>query len=124
VNAEQMWVRACKTLITESGCCVSDMPIQDHLKEIFVEAVELHQLSFEASTSFLYSLYYFGQLSLIDLLLLENEQPISIDFSTFDAVLDAQKQWAERASDYQKLIVVSTPLHSVTDDLLHKFSTF
>lgn len=123
MNSEQLWTTACKTLFTETGLSISDMPIQDRLKELFVEAVELHTLSFEASTSFLYSLYYFGQLSLIDMLRMDGGHPFTFDFSSLDDVLVAQKKWAQKASDYQELMSVFNPLQLATDKLMHKFSS-
>ena len=123
MNSEQLWITACKTLITETGLSISDMPIKDRLKELFVEAVELHTLSLEASTSFLYSLYYFGQLSLIDMLRTDGERPFTFDFSSLDAVLVAQKRWAKKAGDYQQLMSVFNPLQLATDKLMHKFAS-
>lgn len=122
MNSEDLWTRASKTLINENGFCVSDMPIHAHLKEIFIEAVEPHQLSLESSVSFMYGLYYFGQLSMIDMLRLDDQTPFTFDFSSLDCVLLAQKRWAKKANDYQRLMTVYEPLMNVTDKLIRRFS--
>jgi hypothetical protein len=109
-------------LITECGVSMADMPavVQDNLKEVFVEAVEWHQLSFESSVALFYGLYYFGQVSLLELVKLNGASGTNNPYADPGPLLQAQARWAELASDYATFMAAMHPVNLVTQKLLQK----
>ena len=122
MDTHQKWVKANKMLITECGVSVADMPavVQEQLKEVFVEAVELHHLSFESSVALFYGLYYFGQVSLMEMIKLGGAQGHLAQYADPGPLLQAQARWAEHASDYATFLSAMSPVSLVTEKLLQK----
>ena len=122
MDALQKWSKANKMLITECGVSVADLPglVQENLKEVFVEAVELHRLSFESSVALFYGLYYFGQVSLMELIRLGEMQENMAHDADPAPLLQAQARWATHASDYNAFVSAMNPITQVTEKLLQK----
>ena len=122
MDAQQRWAKANKMLITECGVSMADMPtvVQDQLKDVFVETVELHQLSFESSVALFYGLYYFGQVSLMELIKLGGAHKHLVQYADPGPLLTAQARWAEDATDYTTFLMAMSPVAVVTQNLLQK----
>lgn len=122
MDVQQKWAKANKMLITEFGLSMADMPsvVQDTLKDVFVEAVELHHLSFESSVALFYGLYYFGQLSLVDMVQFGGTSGRMAPYADPGPLLQAQARWATHAADYATFLVAMNPVTMVTEKLLRK----
>mgnify|MGYP006285050219 FL=1 len=122
MDVQQKWAKANKMLITECGLSMADMPsvVQDKLKDVFVEAVELHHLSFESSVALFYGLYYFGQVSLMEMIKL-GAMPGNVGpYTDPGPLLQAQARWVAQAADYATFWVAMKPVAVVTEKLLEK----
>lgn len=121
-DSMQQWDKACEHFQEEFGFDPHEIMTINTIREMFSELVEEYQLSFKASVSLMYGLYFLGYITLIEMMKAQDESYEIGDLTDFYAILDAADSWAGRSSDIEKLVQAAQPIVETTEQIMQKLN--
>ena len=92
----------------------------DTIREMFVEIVDDHELSQNASISLMFALYFLGYVTLLEMMKAKDEDFEIGDMTDFYLILNRADQWAHQSADASKLAQAAGPIIQATQQIMQK----
>lgn len=116
----QQWDYACEAFKATFKFNPDELVTIHTVQEMFAEIVDDHALSFNASVSLMFALYFLGFITLVEIIKAKDENYQIGDLSDFYLILDAADQWAHRAQDAAVLASAAGPIIQNTQQVMRK----
>lgn len=120
----QQWDYACEAFKATFKFSPDELITIDTVREMFVEIVDDHALSYNASVSLMFALYFLGFITLVEIMKAKDSEYLIGDLSDFYLILDAADQWAHRAEDATLLAEAAKPIIQNTQQIMKKLGLF
>lgn len=118
----QQWEVACHHFKAEFHFDPNEIVMIDTIREMFAELVDHHALSYNASISLMYALYFLGYVTLLEIMKAKDDAFEIGDMTDFYLILDQADQWAHRAFDNRQLAVAAQPIIETTQKIMGKLN--
>ena len=119
-DSMQQWDYACEAFKATFKFSPDELVTTDTVREMFAELVDDNALSFNASVSLMFALYFLGFITLVEIMKAKDENYQIGDLSDFYLILDAADQWAHRAEDAAILADAAAPIIQNTQQIMQK----
>ena len=119
-DSMQQWDYACEAFKATFKFNPDELVTIDTVREMFAEIVDGNELSFNASVSLMFALYFLGFITLVEIMKAKDENYQIGDLSDFYLILDAADQWAHRAEDAPLLADSAAPIIQNTQQIMRK----
>ena len=119
-DSMQQWDYACEAFKATFKFNPDELVTIDTIREMFAEIVDGNQLSFNASVSLMFALYFLGFITLVEIMKAKDEDYQIGDLSDFYLILDAADQWAHRSYDAVLLGQAAAPIIQNTQQIMRK----
>ena len=116
----QQWDYACEAFKATFKFNPDELITIDTVREMFAEIVDVHELSFNASVSLMFALYFLGFITLVEIMKAKDENYQIGNLNDFYLILDAADQWAHRAYDSVVLAQAAAPIIQNTQRIMLK----
>ncbi len=116
----QQWDTACDCFKAEFKFDPNEIITIDTIREMFVEIVDDHELSQNASISLMFALYFLGYVTLLEMMKAKDEDFEIGDMTDFYLILDRADQWAHQSTDASKLAQAAGPIIQATQQIMQK----
>ena len=119
-DSMQQWDYACEAFQSTFKFHPNELITIDTVREMFAEIVDDHALSFNASVSLMFALYFLGFITLVEIMKAKDENYQIGDLTDFYLILDAADQWAHGADDAELLASAAAPIIENTQQVMRK----
>jgi hypothetical protein len=114
------WDYACEAFQATFKFHPNELITIDTIREMFVEIVDAHELSYNASVSLMFALYFLGFITLVEIMKAKDENYKIGDLKDFYLILDAADQWAHLSDDANVLTRAAAPIIQNTQQVMLK----
>ena len=116
----QQWDYACEAFKATFNFSPEELITIDTVREMFAELVDDNALSYNASVSLMFALYFLGFITLVEIMKAKDPNYPIGDLSDFYLILDAADQWAHTAEDATVLAQTAEPIIQNTQRIMKK----